>query len=343
MRYQPFDHTVVEGLGDSSELTQLCALAKSLDMIVIADLVFNHMAIPIGATRQDWLTAAAKDKKAATDDLYAKLAQFPGLTREDFAPWQDMQGRDWDSEKRYEAWGNGEWPELLPTPNVISRHKQHLQQLYDCGVRGFRFDAVKHMRVAHLEHYATTIQNFAEPCWIYGEVFSDRPAMHAEYRSLFPTTDFVFIRKLLDSWVSDAPITINPEEYFLDDESVRFAHNHDLALNPKELVAGLLFSSPEATQLATCLTILSAGGTALVFAPDETPLIRGCVWFRRETGGLEGQIVVSPLAPNVWQVTGSPCRSPTHPALPRKTASRPQCKLVLSCAPDANGIGLEWI
>jgi maltooligosyltrehalose synthase len=80
LRYQPFDHLEIHGLGDQRELAMLCAAASRRGIAVIADVVFNHMAVPSDALRKHWLDAA--DRLAAGDGeylerLYAKLSWFP--------------------------------------------------------------------------------------------------------------------------------------------------------------------------------------------------------------------------------------------------------------------------
>jgi alpha-amylase len=300
LRYQPVDHLQIEGLGDRSDLEALCSGAAQLGMTIVADVVFNHMAVPPGARRSDWLAADAargNGDSTAIEKLYDKLNMFPHLTRQDFAPWRDMQGDDWDNDHRYESWGNGEWPELLPTENVLRIHNQHLRILWDCGVRGIRFDAVKHMRPSHLAEYVKTLRSFGENCWFYGEVFSDNPVMHSEYQFLFPTTDFPFIQKLKSALARGSMIELNPDNLFLSQHSIRFGNNHDLACNPKELVSGLLFEKPEYTRLANCLAIVFGGGTGLVFAEDfqRDPLLKPCVQFRAKTGGVRGSATLQSI------------------------------------------------
>jgi len=39
--------------------------------------------------------------------------RFKPLTRDDFHPWKDMMGADWDNEHRFDGWGAGEWCELI--------------------------------------------------------------------------------------------------------------------------------------------------------------------------------------------------------------------------------------
>ncbi len=304
LRYQPLDHLVIDGLGNRNELEQLCIKASKLGLIIIADVVFNHMAVPEGLRRADWLTAANAEvagKPSPMKNLRAKLNSFPNLTAEDFQPWRDMQGADWDNENRYDSWGNGEWPELIPNGKVIALHLQHLTKLYDCGVRGFRFDAVKHMRVTHLRHYIEAIQKFPEDCYVYGEVFSGDPIMYQEYESLFPTTDFPFLLRIREKLISGAPFTINSSSDTLSPKSIRFGRNHDTVLNPPGLVAGFIFPSAELTRVASCLSLLIAGGSALVYVDDyQDQAMRKCLDFRRKFAGLEGDVRVEKIKSS-WQ------------------------------------------
>jgi hypothetical protein len=132
--------------------------------------------------------------------------------------------------------------------------------------------------------------------------------MHAEYRHLFATTDFNFVHILKQKFASGLPLSINPATDLLDSESVRFGTNHDLHLNPPELVSGLLFASREQTVLAICLSLLIADGTALVFAEDaegnerSAKMIRQCVQYRRTSGGLSGILTITKSAKG-WLVT----------------------------------------
>lgn len=297
LRYQPVDHLIIDGLGNADQLAELCEAAAKCNMTVIADVVFNHMAVPTGLRRGDW--EAAEQARVAGDQsaiklLYTRLSEFPHLTVEDFQPWRDMQGDDWDNDFRYESWGNGEWPELKPTENVISLHKKHLEMLFANGVRGFRFDAVKHMRPEHMAKYIAIIDDFSEKCWAYGEVLSGDPIMHEEYHHLFPTTDFLFILFLKKLLQQQTEFVIDPEVAFLSQTSIRFGQNHDLILNPAELVSGLLFQDTRHTRLANCLSVLLAGGSSLVFADvfETDQLLQQCLLFRAATKGISGPVKV---------------------------------------------------
>ena len=54
-RYQPVSHECIEGLGSVAELKELCKTCNDKGIIVIADVVFNHMAVV--ASRHDWQRA----------------------------------------------------------------------------------------------------------------------------------------------------------------------------------------------------------------------------------------------------------------------------------------------
>lgn len=309
LRYQPFDHLKIEGLGSRQDLTNLCDAATRLGLVIVADLVFNHMAVPQGLRRSDWQAAdllRQQGDSTAIEKLYQHLLIFPHLTLDDFEPWHDMQGENWDNEYRYESWGNGEWPELRATANVISLHKKHLAILYECGVRGFRFDAVKHMRPQHLSQYIAEISTFGDTCWSYGEVFSGEKSMHDEYANLFPTTDFPFILHLKKLLETHDEFQLDPLDAFLSPNSIRFGTNHDLICNPKHLIAGLLFRDTAETRLANCLSLLLDGGTTLVLASenDQDPLIRACVLRRHALGTLKGKVSIS-KSDSGWTIKSS--------------------------------------
>ncbi len=305
LRYQPFDHLTIEGLGGSDELRTLCDDAKKAGLIGIADVVFNHMAVPPDVRRSDWLSAEAArvaGNPTPMKKLRAYLDGFPHLNAEDFQPWRDMQGADWDNDNRYDSWGNGEWPELIPNTKVIDLHIQHLTHLYKCGVRGFRFDAVKHMRVSHLRLYIDAIRNFSEECYVYGEVFSGDPAMHSEYNSLFPTTDFPFLLRIREKLIAGKAFSIDSHTDVLSQESIRFGRNHDTALNPPSLVAGFIFPSAELTLIASCISLLVSGGSVLVYVDDyNNAVIRKCLDFRNRQSGLVGEIRVEKSG-TIWHL-----------------------------------------
>ncbi|CAK0877286.1 unnamed protein product [Prorocentrum cordatum] len=151
-RYQPKDYDVIEGYGTVEALSQLCRCAREHSMIVIADVVFNHMLVV--ASANEWEQAQRDESRLRALQLRLEKEVGPTFSAADFQwPWFKLYGHHWDNLSRYEGWGNGEWSELRHCSKVVSVHNRHLQILLDAGVRGFRFDAVKHMRVEHIAEY----------------------------------------------------------------------------------------------------------------------------------------------------------------------------------------------
>ena len=129
--------------------------------------------------------------------------------------------------------------------------------------------------------------------------------MHHEYESLFPTTDFPFLLRIREKLINGAPFTINFSCDTLSPKSVRFGRNHDTVLNPPGLVAGFIFPNAELTRVASCLSLLIAGGSALVYVDDyQDQAMHKCLDFRRKFTGLEGEVRVEKIKSN-WQFTDS--------------------------------------
>ena len=139
-RYQPVSHQHIEGLGSLDELKHLCMIAKERQIIIIADVVFNHMAVV--AEGHEW--KRAQHDHGFHEELMRRIEdRFRPLTRNDFNPWMECRQEDWDNENRFEVWGDSAWCDLKPTPRVIQIHLQHIDDLLRCGVRAFRVEAAK--------------------------------------------------------------------------------------------------------------------------------------------------------------------------------------------------------
>lgn len=255
-RYQPQEYTRIEGLGSLEDLRQLGNHAQELGVTLVADVVFNHMVVV--ASGHEWKQAQGNPTQLEALQRRLDKAVGPTLGIEDFQwPWFMMSGPHWDNENRYEGWGNGEWSELRHCPNVVKVHQQHLRMLLDAGIRGVRFDAVKHMRPAHIDEYVKFLRETDLGVYIYGEVLSVDASMHSEYMDHplnLPTSDFpltVYLHSILSGGIDAATLgaaaatraaaaadgvfvasgdaTSAP---MLAADSVRFARNHDTVMNP---------------------------------------------------------------------------------------------------------------
>jgi len=304
-RYQPKDYTVIEGLGSLHELRELCALAHELGIMVVADIVFNHMLVVAGS--REWERAQRDTQLLKVLKQKLTDAVGPTLDAEDFQwPWFKMVGPHWDNENRYEGWGNGEWSELRYCPKVVGVHKQHLQTLLDAGVRGFRFDAVKHMRPEQLDEYSRFLHASTPGVYVYGEVLSPDARMHSEYMEpplRMPTTDFgltISLNKLIREGAGQVDASVDagvaPDSSkthihadfrttpaAVSADSVRFARNHDTVMNPG-LYYGLDASCASARVVWIWMLAVHDGTVLLypddVFHNDSAALLRRAVRFR---------------------------------------------------------------
>eukprot|EP00439_Symbiodinium_sp_Y106_P034919 s6497_g4.t1 len=305
-RYQPQDYLTIDGLGSWEDLRNLCEEADSRGVLVIADVVFNHMLVV--ANCQEWKSAQKSPQQLAALKRRLSDAVGPVFDAEDFQwPWFEMSGEHWDNDNRYEGWGNGEWSELRHCEKVVKVQQQHLQLLLDAGVRGLRFDAVKHMRPEHLAELVSYVRKSGQVRFAYGEVLTVDASMHSEYMEslAMPSTDFpltVYMNSILmngpEAASEDVATSCAKAAHTegleirhakpdmrpgLCGNSIRFARNHDTVMNPGSFY-GL---SGSCLSARTCWAWLLSlhDGSVLVFPEDlqsevSAPLICRALRFR---------------------------------------------------------------
>ena len=139
---------VMVPLGDPTERCEACQRCKTdicSNLLRIADCVFNHMAVV--ASCSEW--REAQEDHGKLEELKGRLDRTfgPQLDRNDFQwPWVCLEGHKWDDPNyMFEGWGCGEWSELRFSDKVVNLHLEHLRQLLDCGVSGFRSSACVHL------------------------------------------------------------------------------------------------------------------------------------------------------------------------------------------------------
>lgn len=289
-RYQPKDHLKINGLGNTDDLVNLCKAAKNEKMMIIADVVFNHMAVLF--ENDVWRKADEKRRNGEPDELfnlYEQAAnQLPHLTISDIREWHSMDhGREWDEAPyRIIGYGNDEWIDLRPTRNVIEVHKKHLKLLMDSGVRGFRFDAIKHMAPWHFKTYVNYIKSICPEAWIYGEVLSQDESMHKEYQWIAPSTDFHLTQQIHDAFSFGGNLNKLAMPKVLGHFTTRFVRNHDTIKN--DGFENFKFSNNIDAQLAWAYLLSISHGTTLVFDMDyensyfDTDCVRYGAQFRSE-------------------------------------------------------------
>lgn len=114
-------------------------------------------------------------------------------------------GDDWDNENRFEGWGAGEWSDLKATDKVLQRTKEHIKILVECGVKGFRFDAAKHMRPETIRIYVDYIRSVCPDAYIYLEVLAGDPVQHKPFEGWADTTDFGYCFALREAIMGSEP------------------------------------------------------------------------------------------------------------------------------------------
>jgi len=215
-----------------------------------------------------------------------------------------MEGAHWDNDNRYEGWGCGEWSELKHCKKVVDVHNQHLQELLDAGVRGIRFDAVKHMRPAHVDEYLRHLRQQPFPVYAYGEVLSVDEKMQKEYMDplSMPTTDFaltVYLNDVVKRTASAQTVAMGaqaaavkaaaaeglgvkvggapaaatngaelsaPAPPALSSCSVRFARNHDTVQNPGSFYG--LSGGALGARVVWAWLLAAHDGTVLMYPED---------------------------------------------------------------------------
>lgn len=130
--YQPTDFTIGNKLGTKEDLTDLCTEADKYGIKIIVDVVANHLANNTG-----------KEGNAASD----RSSQIPSWLRDNDDYWHsDNYSGSSDSNRKQMTRG----PIGMPDLNTGNKDLQdyiikYLNDLQDCGVDGFRFDAAKHI------------------------------------------------------------------------------------------------------------------------------------------------------------------------------------------------------
>jgi alpha-amylase len=259
-RYQPFDYSVIEGLGTESDLSKLIQKAHGCNVKVIADVVFNHMA-----------------------DINADITQFPGLSAQDFTT--PRCGIDYSDRKRdteINCW-LGSLPDLKFTDNVKQLQKAHLKKLLTLGIDGFRFDAAKHMPQNVMQEYIDYVnQESKGKAWNYLEVISDGDTKAEDYNGIAAVTDFVLYNSMKGVFGFGGDVRSLPAQAVNDSRSVTFGTNHDTirslnsqAINPYDDITD--------SYLATAYVLARKDGTPLIFNEDnlKAPYIPFGVKFRQ--------------------------------------------------------------
>jgi alpha-amylase len=215
-RYQPIDHTRIEGpLGSEQDLRELIAAAHACRprVAVIVDVVLNH--------------------KAESCPESASL-HYPRFGPEHFHPQAAI---DWNSIESIRTGWVGYGPDLpdlrTELPHVRAEARRYLLKLLDCGADGFRLDAVKHIEP---EFFAEVFAGLPDDLLVYGEYMlqpGHRPMLH-EYLPHMRLMDFEGLQRMTAALAPGGdmrlPLTAGEaaDGALLPHQSIAFVANHDL-------------------------------------------------------------------------------------------------------------------
>ncbi|WP_299022438.1 alpha-amylase family glycosyl hydrolase [uncultured Photobacterium sp.] len=289
-RYQPQDYRVIDNqLGNTTEFKKMTAALNEHEILIYADIVFNHMAnesdqrddldYPNSQIIQDYKN---KNDYSASIRLFGDLSQ-PLFTEQDFVqafpiqnwkdPWQVQHGRISGSNE------DPGLPTLKCNENVVKAQKSYLKALRHLGISGFRIDAAKHMTLEHIQQVWDA--EIAQGTHIFGEIITDGGASKEEYELflkpyLKSTTlgayDFPLFHSLFKVFEKDESVSglINPYsvgQALAVDRAITFATTHDIPNNDVFLDQVM---SEHNERLAYCYLFGRDGGVPLVYSDLDT-------------------------------------------------------------------------
>lgn len=232
MLYQPINFELGNRIGDKNNLKSLCEEAKKNNLIIIADVVINHLA---------------------SVDYGDSLIPNPNCDREILSNpecWKERQNI-WDWNSRYEVTHRCMGlPGLNPNSRIVQRKViEMLNEYINLGVEGFRFDAAKSIALPEEGCDFFPAITYSMSKWlplIYGEVLFASDELiykYSKYMRVLTNSDYYDKDAVIkyienkDSYLSDGmnwtkswPVErINKEYYYLTGEypnTLYYARNY---------------------------------------------------------------------------------------------------------------------
>ena len=236
--YQPVTFDVCDNgltwLGTKAELTSMCKTAEQYGIKVIVDIVANHMGNISG-----WQNSLS--------DISPQVGEYWNpdmMTDESFWHINDLQ--IWMSDGReHFTQGTMGMPDLNTANKTVQKYVyEYLDELIDCGVDGFRFDAAKHIETPDDGSFASdfwpTVLDEARShyrsvaggdLFVYGEILNtvgDNFSIDS-YTKYMSVTDNSAGHHLLESVRNGQAST--PGLHYAADKSVIWAESHDTYMN----------------------------------------------------------------------------------------------------------------
>lgn len=237
--YQPVTFSVCDNgetwLGTKEELESMCATAEKYGIKVIVDVVANHLGNIKG-----WQNSL-KDVSPQVGEYWNEAM----MTDESF--WHINDYQIWMSDSRLHfTQGTMGMPDLNTADKRVQKYvADYLDELIDCGVDGFRFDAAKHIETpdddpAFASDFWPTVLNEAKShykevtggeLYVYGEILNtvgDNFSIDS-YTKYMSVTDNSAGNHLLEAFRNNNVNTLNMD--YAPEVSVLWAESHDTYMN----------------------------------------------------------------------------------------------------------------
>lgn len=236
--YQPVTFNVCDNgltwLGTKAELESMCKTAEKYGIKVIVDIVANHMG-------------NIKGWQNSLSDISPQVGEYWNkdmMTDESFWHINDLQ--IWMSDGReHFTQGTMGMPDLNTANKTVQKYVyEYLDELIDCGVDGFRFDAAKHIETPDDAGFGSdfwpTVLNEARShyksvaggdLFVYGEILNtvgDNFSIDS-YTKYMSVTDNSAGHHLLESIRNNQLAT--PQLHYAANKAVIWAESHDTYMN----------------------------------------------------------------------------------------------------------------
>ncbi|MDD2434755.1 MAG: alpha-amylase family glycosyl hydrolase [Bacilli bacterium] len=221
LSYQPCGFRIGNQYGSKEDLIRLCECANNYNIRIIADVICNHMA-------------------GSNDNQIKPHDQVDEILKNNPQFWKEPKNiDDWDNRYQVINYCIGNLPGLqLQNHDLQNIIINFLNELIDCGVSGFRFDAAKSIALPqeNCDFWTRVIYHLKKyDIFLYGEViFADQELLYNYSRYINITTNSDYNDKSLkvayienhDSYfefkytMHKSPDDINNEYRYLTEEYV---------------------------------------------------------------------------------------------------------------------------
>lgn len=309
--YQNEDLRMIDNpLGNKQDLAKMIAVLKERHIAVYADVVLNHMADCSTDTATNTTLAIQQAnhietapglaypreqlrKKYGEDPAYYRDQRLfygstvnslgpnkgttddqPYLVDKHFEPDRNKISNFQDLYQVQNCWLEG-LPTLKPDEEVIALQQAYLVALKNMGIVGFRIDAAKHLKLAHLQQVFTP--EICHGMHLFGEIIVSNQLEYDLFMRPYLTTltthgvyDFPLFSKLFQAFSYGGDLLslmARHSEEIPWSRSITFTVNHDIPNN--DCFHHMLFSDPQDEMLALAWLLGCDGGVPLIYSDGK--------------------------------------------------------------------------